>query len=383
MLSRYPWLVLMGPPLIAVIAAGLTIQLTPVIRGSSATTQSVAMQSATAQSALGPCKREGGRQAPSAPAAGTWWRATADLDAKGGLIGWNVSFGAPETRDSLLIVSPGSSVSGPRTGTIAIAEDDGATSVIHLVRPVRGCQDRIEVGAQIARHAVFDPTADGLLVHLLERGTRRDLGIWFVPEARGLPSLVVAPVEQAELERAGVGEVWTTNIEASDDGLYLAVQSCDPDGCLTRIQDRRTGVVAALDGSSGAMVGFAGPTLVVMGACSGLPCPVVVWNIAGGPAREIAPSVLGAAVAGNLVIAVVAGEGGVPESIAVDLRSRTRRSIGALDGGLLPLGGSAAFAGIETSPDQIGVARPDGMPAMLDLDDILPLGVAQPTEGQP
>ncbi|MEO8461898.1 MAG: hypothetical protein ABI555_01690, partial [Chloroflexota bacterium] len=205
--------------------------------------------------------------------------------------------------------------------------------------------------------------------HLLDRETRVDLGIWLIATEGGARSLVLPPVDATMLREAGIDQVWATDVEASTDGSYLAVQSCDPETCLTRIQDRLSGAVTSITGGHGAIIGFVGQRLVAMGECDGVPCPILSFGVAGGPPTEIAPSVIAAATSADGLVVAIAGSGPETAIEAIDLESGARHSLGSLANGALPLAGSSRVAGIETIPSAIGVIRADGTPEAFDVGD--------------
>ncbi|MEO5918545.1 MAG: hypothetical protein ABIQ17_03190, partial [Candidatus Limnocylindrales bacterium] len=120
-------------------------------------------------------------------------------------------------------------------------------------------------------------------------------------------------------------------------------------------------------GEHGAIIGFVAQRLVAMGECTGLPCPVLAFDVAGGPPAEIASSVIAAATTADGVVVAVAGPDPDPAIEAIDLESGGRRSLGSLRNGTLPLAGWSSVAGIETGPSGIGLVRADGTPEALDV----------------
>ncbi len=364
MTSRHRLLALLGPPLVAVLMTGLTVRAAPWVLSASQ----------PKPNPLTACRPEAGRAADagrtpvSTPATtGAWWRAALRLDTNGALSGWDLTFGAQGSRTSVLRVGPASVVAGPRNGVVTVAEDDGTASIIHLVKPHRACTEEINIDGAIARRAVIDPAGGGILVHLLDRETRSDLGIWLVPEDGGARSLVLPPPDASVLYETGIERIWATDVQASADGAYLAVQSCDPETCLTRIQDRLSGAVTSITGGHGAIIGFVGQRLVAMGECDGVPCPVLSFGVAGGPPTEIASAVIAAATSADGLVVAIAGSGPETTIEAIDLESGDRHSLGSLADGALPLAGSSRVAGIETIPRAVGVIRADGTPEALDV----------------
>ena len=361
-MSRSRWAVLLGPPLILALATGA---------GSAAAGRTIPWVGTVAGlRAIGACPGAvlppGHDRGGGGPASGARWRAVPMLDAAGALAGWTLTVDDGGGRTAALDLPPASLVSGPDRGRVVAAVDDGGRSTLRVLDAAAGCVRTIDLGEVVVRRAVADPGDSGYLVHLLARTDRADLGIWHVT-ADGRSSRVLGPVDDGTLRAAGIGRVWATNLAVSPDGQRLAVQSCDPDACLTRLLDRVTGRLTTLARDQGDLVGFAGERLVTMAACPGLPCGVASWR-ADGAGRSIADEAVGAAVArdGTVVIAVQRGDGG-RDLVAVDAASGAHQALGNLadDAALVPTGGD--FVGIETGPHAVGLIRGSGMPSTLEV----------------
>ena len=367
-MTRSRWFVVLGPPLLMV-AAGSAALAAPPPRPEAA--------SSVGLHALAVCPEPGAsgsdqRSAPevSSRPAGSWWRRTPVIDPAGELSGWTVTMGSGgSARPAMeLLLAPASLVSGPDNGRLVVATDGAGRSSVEIVDIARSCRESIDVGRAVARHAIADPTGDGVLAHLLDRPTRRDLGIWRLSVNRP-PTLVLEALDSRLLAEVGITRVWSTDLRASADGSQLAVQSCDPERCLTRVVDLRSGHVQIVRGEQGALIGLAGARLVTMGSCPGLPCDVLSWDPETGAAASVAKQVVGAAITvdGYIVVAAPGADGSV-RALEADGPGLGGRELADLLGASLPAGGPAAAAGIETAPRTVGLVGSDGQPTVLDLD---------------
>ncbi|MBF8289230.1 MAG: hypothetical protein HW391_198 [Chloroflexi bacterium] len=366
-MSRRRWIVLLGPPLILAMAAvpALSDRLAVPVGATSLLPPVPISACATAA---------GGRE----PRPGAWWRSAPVLDASGVLAGWSLQVGAPGRRTSARDLPAASTISGPHGGLVLVAVEgpdplDSASSVL-VIDTARGCAGEIPVRIGIARRAVPDPRGAGVLVHLLASDTRRDLGVWRLDPSGEPAERVLEPLPDALREQAGMDRVWTTDLRQDTAGRSLAVQSCHPAGCVTRLADLdgRNVVVVAGPGQ-GPMIGLSDGDLVTWGACPGLPCPVLIWDRGDGRARTVFPGAIGASVAADertLVVVHVAADG-TNELLAVDLRSGRQRSLGPADDDVLPLpGGPGAAAGLEVPSTEIGIGHAGRTPTSLRLTDV-------------
>ena len=359
-MSRSRWVVLLGPPFLVVLAAGAV---SATAGGRQSTTRAAPIPGpVTACRAVMPSPAEAAVRAPGE----AWWRRVPVLDGSGVLTGWRLSVGLGTGPVSGELLPAESAVSGPEQGRVVVAVDDGARSEVRLLDVAARCESTIEVGEAVARLAIAEPIGDGVLVHLLQRETRADLGTWHLgPD--GHRTLVAGPVSAEALAVAGITRVWSTNVAATRDGRRLAVQSCDPDRCLSRIVDRTSGAVTTIAGGQGDVIGFSGHQLVTMAACHGIPCGVLAWDDQGA-AHALADSAVGAAVTANgrVVIAVPDSDGGVT-SVAVDPQANLRYPLAGLAPDMVPIRAGTATAGIETGPDAIGLIGPAGQPSILEV----------------
>ncbi|MBI3745294.1 MAG: hypothetical protein HY264_01980 [Chloroflexi bacterium] len=374
-MSRSRWAVLLGPPLIVLTAAG---------SGPAAATRGAPPGSpalATPRPLIACASPFDGtpqatpRSAPSAnrsrPGIRAWWRSAPALDAAGTLTGWTLTVGDGGGVSFAMPMPPASSVSGPADGRVVAAIDDGARSAIRVVETGDGCVHVVALDGVVVRRAITDRASDGYLAHLLDASTRADLGVWRVT-LDGRRTLVLGPIEAAALRSAGIERVWSTSLAATGDGRRLAVQSCDPDACLTRVLDRPTGHILVLAGRQGDLVGFAGDRVLTRAACTGLPCPILAWG-ADGVATTLADDADAAAVTvdGMVVVAGPPGSGGA-RLLAIDPLTGARRDLGLLaPGAKLAASGAdgsdALPGGVEAGPTSIGVLAPNGSPSILEV----------------
>jgi hypothetical protein len=245
--------------------------------------------------------------------------------------------------------------------------------MVRIVDAVGGCAAEIRIGDRTARRAISDPGGIGVIAHLLEPGSRRDLGVWRIAPDGRIAERLLGPVADATLAAAGIDRVWITDLRVDATGRRLAVQSCHPDACVTRVVDLATGDLSVLAGEGqGPIVGFSGGQLVTWAACHGLPCPVLAWTIADGSDRILALEASGAALSGDGRRLVVArsGAAGEGELVAIDVRSGRARSLGA--GGMddLLLSGAAGIgAGTEIVGAGVAIGHVGRGPTTLALED--------------
>ncbi len=359
MRSRNRRIVILGPPLVIVLAAGAFVRTAPqVIAGGPP--RPIAAEA---------CARPASTSTRSAAdTAGTWWSQRPTLDGNGALTGWNLEVGSPRTATMSLDLPAGSIVSGPDRGRVVATADDGDRSTIRVVEAFGQCLRSLPLNGMIARRAVLVPAQDEALVHLLDRGTRRDRGIWRVPLDGSQPRIVLSPVADDLLRRVGIAQVWTTELSLSVDGARLGVQSCDPLTCVSRVLDLAEGSITVVDGQQGSLIGIAGNRLITRTACLGTPCDIVAWDLWTLKPTKVAGKAVGAALTGNGQLVVgVGNDDGDTDAIAIDLTSGDRRHLGRLEAGFIPQGGSST-AGIESLSDAVGLTRSGGSPTTLAID---------------
>ncbi len=369
MASRRGWIVILGPPLI----------LAAVFGTSHAWLRAAVARNPQAGLPIAACAGPAADPGPADPgpagagpgsgvAAGTWWSRYPRLDDAGALAGWGLSVGRPGTTSLRLDLPAAAMVSGPDRGRVIAATDDGITSALRVFDATTRCQRVLPLDGVIARRAILVPGRAAALVHLLDRATRRDLGVWRVPLDGSPRSQVLAPITANDLRTAGIERVWVTDLVLASDAGALAVQSCDPDTCVTRVLDLRRGSVTLITGSQGGLVGLDADHLVAHARCTGEPCGVVAWSLDTLRPATLVPDAYGAALTdeGHL-IAGVQGDGESLDAVAIDLRDGVRRVIGRLEPGVEP-GDGRGDTGIETQPGEIVLLRSDGTATTLAID---------------
>lgn len=298
---------------------------------------------------------------------GTWWEQRQQLDAAGSLSGWRLRAGVAGGRPVEIGLPPESAVAGPVDGIVVLATDDGAGSLIRLLSPREGCLWTVARSEPIVRRAVATP--DGIVAHLVERASRRDLGIWLYARdtTAGAPPLrILEPVADPLILAAGIDRVWTTDLRLAGDGRRLAVQSCGERHCLTRILDPASAAapVVVTDERQGGLIGLGPDGLVTWEACDGLPCAVLLAPPWGG-ARTVADSVVAAALSGTgrVVVTVVDGDG--ERNVGIDPRTGDRATIPGGAAGSRPLSvGPGAMHGLEVAADEVAVGADGSLAAV-------------------
>ena len=383
-MSRRRWIVLLGPPILAAALAA----------------PGLARESASPPGALAPlparsiasCRpaHAGPLDGPLAPVPGTWWRTEPLLDGDGSLDGWTLQVGGPGTPASELRIPAASTVTGPRDGLVVVASEgpaDDRGSTVRIVDAATGCATEIHVPDGIARRAVADPSRAGVLVQLLEPGTRRDRGVWRIDTDGHIAGRVLEPLPDVMRTAAGMDRVWATDLRVDPDGERLAVQSCHPDACLTRVVDLASGEVEDFTGEDqGPLIGFAGRELVTWAACHGFPCPVVAWHSGGPPERILAVEASGAALSGDgrQLLVSRSGSDGARDLETVDVQTGAARAIGPGELDAVPLSGAAGMpAGMESPGASIAFGHAGRIPTPRALDDGAPDSLPPHREVQP
>jgi hypothetical protein len=351
-MSLRRWRDSLAPPLIAVLAAAAVVipaSASPARRLDGLAVRADAAPIAACRDGAAASRREG-------PA---WYRLDPALDPDGTMTGWRFLAGrAAERRVVELALPVESFASGPRDGRVLVGADDGRRSTIRLVDVGRHCATVLYEGRELIRRAVLTPESAAIVEFRLDRGTRRDLGVWLRPLDGSKPRRIVEPL--ARNDRLGL--VFSTALSWSADGHHLAAASCGEAACLTRIYDRRTGYVTTIDDEHvGEVIAVVGDELVAYGGCATLPCRIVARSLDTGRIRVLAERAGLASVAARSLayedyrhhgrVVIVGLEGGVVRT--VDLRPGNR---------LVP-GEARALAGIEAPTGSVPIA-PDGRPSV-------------------
>ena len=293
---------------------------------------------------------------------GAFFKTEAQLDAAGALVGRRLYVGTAGQIAAATALPAEGAATGPVDGVVVVTADDGTRSIVQLVS-VSGCATTVHSTVAVIRRAIADPFDGSVLLHLLDRATRADLGVWRLAAGATRPERILEPLP-ASLH---FGTVWATDLVLDATGRRLAVQSCLDRECLARIVDlaRPVAPPIVLRGrGQGPMLGFTGDRLVTWAACDGLPCSVLSWNVsASGPTTLVADvSAAGLTGDGRLLVAVLADGTGEHASV-VDLATRSVRPFNGLLPGERPVArGGVAAAGLELASDQIAVSQPAGEP---------------------
>lgn len=294
---------------------------------------------------------------------GAWWRLVDRLDGNGSLVGRTLSAGTGGSASIALELGAESAASGPVGGLVAVATDDGRFSEVRLVSAVEGCSWLVQRSSEVVRSAILDASNGSLLVHLVARGTRVDMGAWRIVgrDPGAARSLVLGPLPP----KPALGPIWTTTLRMDATGTTLAAQSCGEAGCVTRLlaldgQDAAVRLVGGPD--QGPLIGFTGKLVVTWAYCEGLPCPVQAWEAGVGKPVTLVDQADGAAFTGDgrYLVAVLDGTG---RATRVDLLDLSSQRIEGVTAGDLPLEtGTGAYAGFEVGPDEVALGAPGADP---------------------
>ncbi|HYN69119.1 MAG TPA: hypothetical protein VEX41_02790 [Candidatus Eisenbacteria bacterium] len=306
------------------------------------------------------------------PQLGTWWKTVDRLDPTGTLVGRQVFVGRNGAAAAVADLAAESAVSGPVGGVVVATSDDGSQSEIRLLSVRDACSWVAYQTESVVRSAILDPKGGTLLLHLLDRTTRADRGIWKLSGAAGPDAdpVLVAPSLGATDATGGtaaaiaaIGIVWSTELRLDARGSKLAVQSCGDGGCLIRVVELRNGSAEPLvvgGPAQGDLLGFAGDELVTWSRCPGLPCSVVSWNLLTGGGRILVDETRSAGLTGDgrRLVAVVASDPG-SRALEVDPATGAGRPLAGFPPGVGPLpGGRAASSGLEVAADEIVIGSP-------------------------
>jgi hypothetical protein len=291
---------------------------------------------------------------------GTFFKTEARLDATGTLVGQRLYIGAGGQSTAWGDLPAESSATGPIGGVIVVAEDDGAHSTVRLAMASGACWTTIHTTTSVVRRAIIDPADGSVLLHLVARTARADLGVWRMASPGAQPVQVLEPLPAG----LALGPVWATDLQLDPAGRMLAVQSCLDRACVTRIVDlaatNRPAIVIRGQ-QQGPMLGFAGDRLVTWAACDGFPCGVLAWDLAASSATQLVADASAAAVTGDgrLLLAILDG----PGAVVVDLATGQVKSLHGLAAGDRPIAtGGLAGSGLEVGPDQLAVGQRAGDP---------------------
>ena len=319
---------------------------------------------AVTPSGLAACAARPVTGAAAAPAPGSFFKLLPALDANGVIAGQRLFVGRNAVTTGSATLAAESAASGPVGGVVAVTTDDGTRSIVRLVSTTTGCGTDVHTSsAAVVRRAIIDPVDGSLLLHLVDRATRADRGVWQLGAAGGAPVRIVEPLGPGIV----AGPVWATDLRLDQAGRFLAVQSCVDRACATRLVDlAEPGSAPTLlrGKSQGPLLGFAAGRLVTWAACDGLPCELLSWDAASGVATQILGDAVAAGLTGDgrRLVAIVAGAG-ADRAIAVDPIGGAVEALRGLAAGERPiLAGGLGAVGLEVGPDELPVAQPAGNP---------------------
>jgi hypothetical protein len=263
---------------------------------------------------------------PAALADEPWFTLDPELDEDGGLAGQRLRVGLGAERARFVALPAESAAAGPFGHLVLVAADDGRRSEILAIDAAAGCAWSLATDPDVVRRVTLDPTGESLYEFRVDRLSRADLGVWRRP-LDGSPTVRVLDLPEPD---PAFGITFSTTLAWSAEGDRLAVQSCGPVRCRTRLLDQATGVVTAVPGDDqGELVGIAGGHAIGYVACIGLPCPLVAVDLSNGATTviedEAGLAAIVATAAGPRVAVETAGAGGTV---------RIHRPGGGLDGSL-------------------------------------------------
>jgi hypothetical protein len=353
-MSRRRWVLWLAPPIAVAIAV---IGLSRVLGSADAGPQGTPV--AAGACAETPLVREADGRVRRGE--GAWWRLADTLDANGGMTGRRLALGLGGSQKLNLELATETLVSGPVGGLVVVTTDDGAASEVRLVSVDKACSWTVHRAPDVARGAILDPRDGSVLVHLLARDSRSDLGTWRIAAGGGAPELVVGPLPQGILG----DRVFSTDYRIDVAAGLLAVQSCSDTECATRIVDiaKRGRNPILLDGPQGQAIGFAGTSFLTWSHCEGLPCPIEAWDLTTRASTELVDRAESAAVTedGTELVAVKDAARGSVVRIAVGRGGQVFIKGVGREEQLVP-GGFGGFAGSEGRLDEVGLVTPNGNP---------------------
>ena len=294
-----------------------------------------------------------------------WFRLDGILDGAGALSGQElvIGQGGGQARRTVAL-PPESFAAGPFGAVVLVGSDDGAVSRLDALDVLDGCRTPVASSTDVIRRATISPDGTSLVEFRVDRRTRADLGTWRRPlDGSGGATRILPPITPD----AAFGRTWSTAFTWSDDGS-LAVESCGEVSCRTRVVGPRgPSGLATSEPDLGTTLGLAGDRLVSYLACRGLPCPIVVTELATGRRTTLVDgarvAILTSTTAGPRLVHVRDdGHGPTLHSVALD-------GSGDLDLGPLPEGfdlladASRTAAGVAVPADWVVTAAQGRLPA--------------------
>ena len=238
-MSRRRWIVLLGPPLLA----GRRPPLPGSVAGQPVPRSAVIVAAPPRSITACPARAPAVHRAPGGAAVpGAWWRTQPPLDDSGSLAGWSLQVGAPGAPASARSSIPAAStVTGPRDGRVVVASEGPASehgSTVRIVDAASGCATEIRV-ARPDRAAGRRRSRPGLASSptCSSRARAATSGSGGSTLDGRIAERVLEPLPDALRAAAGIDRVWATDLRLDATAARLAVQSCHPDACVTRVVD--------------------------------------------------------------------------------------------------------------------------------------------------
>lgn len=349
--------------------------------GSLLVALGIAMAASAAPAMVGaqspPTEGRGPCGTPRGPALGSWYRRTAQIDERGWLRGYRLDAGRPDgSRTVRVQQSPESFASTPVAGTLLHGSDDGARSVVRTTRLAGGCDRVLFSTRHVVRRGTLAPSGDAAYLHLVDRRTRADLGIWRYRLSRTEKLVRVMP-GLADPSDGPFGRTWATRLTWSASGRTLAVQSCGQEGCRTRLLTVSTGRWVLDDRpGQGGLIGLDESTRYGYAACHGLPCPIVAIGV-DGRQRQLTPPAGTAAFLGHEIWYEAPTRAGAVELRVADTSGRHDHAV-THGRGRLAWPAASGDAGVELPPGTLAFTN-DG--TWTDLKDVRLRRVTTPQQG--
>ena len=289
----------------------------------------------------------------------TRYRLEPRLAPDGALAGHRLQIDVGGRRLAAIDLPAESAAAGPFGTLVVVAEDDGFRSSVRAVDADAGCTLQLGQSDDVVRRATLAPTGDATYEFRVERGTRRDLGVWRRPLGGGEERRILPPLP----DDPAFGVTWTTTLGWSADAASLVVQSCGALQCRSRVVEMGSAGVASVAGpGQGELIGLAEDVLVTQAACTGLPCAVIGTDIRTGRSRTIAEAAGLAQLVDTVAGPRVVSESG-PGVLAIhDLDGTLERHVALPDPALRPVGTADRAGGGMRVPPGFVLLSPDGRP---------------------
>ena len=356
-MSRRRWTIWLGPP---IALAAIALALSRFQAGAEAGGRETAHAGGTCTAS--PLQKDARGRPDPGLGLGTWWALSGKLDANGALAGRHLALGHGGSANLALELGPDTLASGPIGGIVALTTDDGRLSEIRLVAEGQGCSFSVAATPKLARGALVNPNDGTVIVHLIDRVSRADLGTWrYAADGDPDPALIAPPL-QPDPKR---GPIWTTDLRLDGAGSLLAVQSCTDSACLTRVFDLRKGLlpVATLQGDQGSLIALTSASAITWEQCDGFPCGIRQWSLLTGDSVTLVQRAESAAVTANGRFLVAVTDSASGADIRVDLQHGDVKGVRGMNRNeRLVVGGVLGLAGIEVPPDEVGLAADGTIP---------------------